>query len=106
MTQPTTPLPTTKDLGSSIVRTFVAIGVGTVISYLARKWNIVFDGPTSDGVVQAFTAAAIGVYYAVIRLLESKSKVFGWFLGLAKQPKYGDPGTAPEQTGYARGGRL
>ncbi len=105
MTQPT-PLPTTKDLGSSIVRTFVAVGVGTAISYLARKTGVIFDGPTADGVVQAFTAAVIGGYYALVRLLESKSKVFGWFLGLAKQPKYVDPGTAPEQTGYARGGRL
>lgn len=105
MTQPT-PLPTTKDLGSSIVRTFVATAVGTGIAYLARKTGVVFDGPTADGVVQAFTAAVIGGYYALIRLLESRSKVFGWFLGLAKQPKYVDPGAVPEVTRYHRGGQL
>lgn len=97
MTQPT-PLPTTKDTGASIVRTFVATAVGTAIAYLARKWGVVFDGPTADGVVQAFTAAVIGVYYVVVRLLEKKWKGFGWFLGLAKQPKYVDAG-APARRG-------
>lgn len=94
MTSPT-PAPTTKDLGSSIVRTFVATAVGTALAYFARKTGIVFDGPTADGVVQAFTASAIGAYYLLVRLLESKSRVFGWFLGLAKQPKYVNP-EAPE----------
>lgn len=88
MTEPTTTAPKVSDLGASILRTAVAAAVGTVLAYLARKWNIVLDGPTADGVVQAFTAAVIGAYYVVIRLLESKWKGFGWFLGLARQPKY------------------
>lgn len=87
MTQPTSP-PKVSDLGASLVRTAVATAVGTVIAYLAQKWNIVLDEATTVGVVQAFTAAVIAVYYLVIRLLESKWKGFGWFLGLAKQPKY------------------
>lgn len=86
MTSPTAP--SVGDIGASLIRTFVATGVGTAIAYLARKWGIAFDGPTADGVVQAFTAFVIGGYYTVIRVLESKWKGFGWFLGLAKRPKY------------------
>jgi hypothetical protein len=75
----------------------VATAVGTVLAYLTRRWHIAFDGPTADGVVQAFTAATIGVYYTVVRLLESKSKGFGWLLGLATPPKYA-PTDAPSET--------
>ena len=92
MTYPTSPTsPTVSDLAASIVRTFVATTVGTVIAYLARKWGIAFDGPTADGVVQAFTAAMIGIYYAAVRALETRWSGFGWLLGLRRQPKYVTP---------------
>lgn len=98
MTSPTSK-PSVGDLGASLVRTFVATALGTVIAYLARRWHIAFDGPTADGVVQAFTAAVIGVYYALVRFLESKWRGFGWLLGLARQPKYVDEGAlAPGNT--------
>jgi hypothetical protein len=88
MTQPNTSAPTLSDLGASIVRTFVALAVGTVVAYLARRWHVVLDAGTSDGLVQAFTATVIGVYYVVARLLESKWRGFGFLLGLTRQPKY------------------
>ena len=91
MTTPTTSPTTVGDLGASLVRPFVATAVGTAIAYLARRWHIALDGPTADGVVQAFTATMIGLYYAVVRVLESKWKGFGWLLGLAKRPKYVEP---------------
>ncbi len=105
MTQPT-PLPTTKDLGSSLLRTWVTLIVGAFVTWLARRLHIVLDADSSQALVIGMTAVFSGAYYTLMRPLESKFKVFGWFLGLAKQPKYVDPGAAPEQTGYARGGRL
>ena len=46
------------------------------------------DDATSAGIVQAFTGVVIGVYYLVVRFLETKVPAFGWLLGLAKLPTY------------------
>lgn len=82
---------TVRDLGSSLVRTIVATAVGTGVAYLAKNAHIVIDEGTSAGLVQAFTATVIGVYYLVVRTLETKVPAFGWFLGLAKAPVYPAP---------------
>lgn len=80
--------PTVRDLGASLVRTFVATAVGTAVAYLAKNAHIVIDDGTSAGLTQAFTGTVIGVYYLVIRSLETKIPAFGWLLGLAKLPTY------------------
>jgi hypothetical protein len=83
--------PTVRDLGASLVRTGVGIAVGTGVAWLAKNAHIVIDADTSAGVVQSFTATVIGVYYLVIRALETRVPAFGWFLGLAKLPTYPAP---------------
>jgi hypothetical protein len=80
--------PTVRDLGASLVRTFVATAVGTVVAYLAKNAHFVIDDATSAGLVQTFTAFVIGAYYLVVRTLETKVPAFGWLLGLAKLPTY------------------
>jgi hypothetical protein len=80
--------PTMRDLGASLVRTFVATAVGTGVAYLAKNANIGIDENTSAGLVQAFTACVIGAYYLVVRTLETRFPAFGWLLGLAKLPTY------------------
>lgn len=83
--------PTVRDLGASLVRTFVATGVGTALAYFGRKTGVVLDGETSAGAIQAGTAMTIGIYYLLVRSLEIKIPGFGWLLGLAKLPAYPAP---------------
>ena len=83
--------PIVRDLGASVVRSFVATAVGTGVAWLAKNANIVIDEGTSAGLVQAFTATVIAAYYLVVRLLETRAPVFGWLLGLAKLPSYPAP---------------
>jgi hypothetical protein len=80
--------PTVRDLGASYVRTGVGIAVGTGVAWLARKAHVIIDPATSEGLTVAFTATTIGVYYGVVRALETKVPAFGWLLGLAKLPTY------------------
>lgn len=79
---------TVKDWAASVVRTAVAIVVGTALAWLARHLHIALGGPATDGAVQAFTAVVIGVYYGLVRTLEARWPAFGWFLGLATPPSY------------------
>lgn len=83
--------PVVRDLGASYVRTGVTLAVGTLIAWLARRANIVIDEATSAGVTAAFTTTTIGLYYLVVRALETKIPAFGWLLGLAKLPSYPAP---------------
>lgn len=83
--------PTVRDLGASLVRTFVATAVGVGVAWLAKNAHIVIDDGTSAGLVQAFTGTVVALYYLVIRTLETKVPAFGWLLGLAKLPTYPAP---------------
>jgi hypothetical protein len=80
--------PTVRDLGASLIRTFVATAVGTLVAWLAKNAHIVIDENTSAGLVQTFTATVVGLYYLVVRFAETKVPAFGWLLGLAKLPTY------------------
>jgi len=83
--------PTVRDLGASLVRTFVATAVGVGVAWMAKNANIVIDEGTSAGLVQAFTGAVVALYYLAVRTLETKFPAFGWLLGLAKLPTYPAP---------------
>lgn len=91
MSQPTPGSPTVSDLGASLIRTFVATIVGTVLAYLAKRLGIVLDDGSAFGLIQGVTAIFIGGYYLLVRLLEQKWKGFGFLLGLVRQPKYVEP---------------
>jgi hypothetical protein len=80
--------PTVRDLGASLVRTFVTLGVGWAVAKLAQNANVIVDDQTSSGLVQSFTVAVTAVYYLVVRFLETKIPAFGWLFGLAKLPTY------------------
>ncbi len=70
----------------SVLRTFVPLIVGAVISILARLGDTV----DSDAVTTIVTAGITGVYYLVVRVLEYRVKPqFGWLLGYPAQPTYG-----------------
>ena len=77
----------------SFIRTGVPVVVGAVVAYLSKH------GLDIDLDPFAATALAISLYYALVRALEKRWPVFGFLLGVPKEPAYkGTPG-APTVTG-------
>jgi len=73
-------------LWASIVRTLVPIIVGAVIAF-AVAHGITLDDQFESLLTAALTLGFSGVYYIVIRLLETYvTPKLGWLLGLAKTP--------------------
>lgn len=75
----------------SLIRTWVPVGVGAVLTWLASTLGIVIDSSTSA----AATIAAVGIvtaaYYALARLVEKRWPVVGRILlalGLKHEVKY------------------
>lgn len=77
----------------SITRTLVPLIVGWLIALGLRAG---FDWDDySDEMTTLITVAVTGLYYIVVRFLETNaSSQFGWLLGLANPPRYVAP-TAP-----------
>lgn len=75
------------DIITSLIRTYVPIAVGTVISWLATR-GLNIDEATGAALVAGLTGVCIAVYYTVVRLLERKFPKIGLLLGSAKTPEY------------------
>ena len=77
-----------RSLFDSLVRTFVPIVVGAVISFFVAR-GITLDPEFELVATTALTAAFTGGYYLLARLLEVYvAPKFGWLIGLAKAPVY------------------
>lgn len=64
----------------SLIRTWVPVGFGVLITWLAATFNIVVDDGTS-ALGTAFAVALItAVYYAVSRAVETQFPALGRFL--------------------------
>lgn len=79
------------DYALSLVRTWVPIGVGYVLTFLAVRWGIGIDENTSAQISAAVTAVVTALYYALVRLLERRWPWFGKLLGSSKKPAYVEP---------------
>lgn len=75
---------TVNDMLKSIIRTFVPVVVGLILSALAQI-GIEIEAAALAGLVDALF---VGGYYAIVRFLESKSANLGWLLGLPSPPHY------------------
>lgn len=75
------------DLIISLVRTWVPIGVGVVITWLATK-GVVIEEEAKLGLVAGLTGVITALYYTVARVLETRWPVFGLLLGKRKTPLY------------------
>lgn len=84
-----------RDVLASLVRTAVPYGVGLVLAWLARKYDIIIDENSAAGLSATLAVIAGSVYYVLIRALESRFPGFGWFLGLAIPPTYPKPIESP-----------
>lgn len=73
---------------SSIIRTWVPVGIGAVAAWLSTKVGFVVDEDTKAQGIAFFTGLLISLYYALIRWIEIKVPKVGWLLGLAKMPGY------------------
>lgn len=72
---------------TGLIRTWVPIAVGAVISWFATI-GLNIDAETQVASVVALTGVIQAAYYTVVRLLESKYPAVGWLLGSAKTPSY------------------
>lgn len=75
----------------SLIRTWVPVAVGAVVTWLAATLGIVLDDDTSKGLLVVATGVVIAVYYAVARLVERQWPGLGKVLvalGVAKAPVY------------------
>lgn len=79
---------TVSNVVPSLIRTYVPIAVGALLSWLVTAGIIPTPlGPDAEaGLVTALTALGIGLYYTVVRLLERKVPQATLLLGSTKQP--------------------
>lgn len=88
-------------LWASVVRTFVPLIVGAVLSWAATA-GIPLDDGFEPALIAVLSFVFGAVYHIGIRLLEIYvSPRFGWLLGLAKSPDSYTAGNAPAQPGLA-----
>jgi hypothetical protein len=74
------------DLLKSIIRTFVPVVVGLILSALAKAQIEIDD----QALTQIVDAVFVGGYYALVRFLEVRFPQLGWLLGLPTTPAYQD----------------
>ncbi len=76
------------DFVTSLIRTYVPIGVGAVVGYLLTK-GIEIDANAQLGLITFLTAVSQGVYYLVARIIEARQPSLGGILlGSSKKPNY------------------
>jgi len=79
------------DLVLSYIRTYVPIGVGAGLSWLAVKYGIGVPEDVSAQLAIGLTAVVVAVYYGLVRALEKRWPWFGKLLGASKKPVYIEP---------------
>ena len=82
------------DLAVSLIRTWVPVGVGAVLSWLITLGANISPADQA-GAVAALTALCIAVYYAAVRAAERKWPQAGVLLGHVAQPSYAKAPAAP-----------
>lgn len=75
---------------TSLIRTYVPIGVGAMASYLLSQ-GLELDASAQLGLITFLTAILQGVYYLVARILERRFPQLSFLLGSSAQPKYVEP---------------
>lgn len=79
------------DLLLSYIRTYVPLGVGAGLTYLAVRFGLVLPEDISSEVAIGATALVVAGYYGLVRTLERRWPWFGKLLGSAKKPEYVAP---------------
>lgn len=90
----------------SLVRTWVPVGIGAVLTWLATNYNIVVPDDASSSLVVGVAALVIAIYYALARAVEKAFPALGKLLvglGIGKAPQY--PPTEPESVTAVKAAR-
>ena len=75
-----------RELAPSIVRTITPYVVGILVTFLGKAG---FQWEPSPEALVIVTAAVSALYYALVRILETRGRqAWGWLLGLPKAPEY------------------
>lgn len=85
-------MPDSQNVVLSLVRTWVPIVVGSVVSWLAGL-GLDVNTDAKGAMTVLMTAILIGLYYTVVRLLEKQFPWIGVLLGVPAQPVYSAPVT-------------
>lgn len=72
----------------SIIRTYVPIAVGFVLTWIGDALDIIIPDGADQQLIMGLTAVITAVYYGLVRMLERKWPWFGIFLGARAQPEY------------------
>jgi hypothetical protein len=75
-----------------LIRTWVPIGVGALLTWLAVTLKIVVDPASEAALVTLCVAVLSAGYYLLVRLLEKVAPWTGILLGVPAQPAYAKPG--------------
>lgn len=83
------------DIATSLIRTWVPIGVGAAAAWIGASTNTVIPADASATIGALATAAAAASYYALARLLERSRRpwirlIGRWMLGGQVPPAYRD----------------
>jgi hypothetical protein len=81
-------------LAISIIRTYVPIIVGGLVSWLLTA-GIQLSADTQTGLIVALTGLITAAYYAGVRALETRFPAVGVLLGVAKSPDSYSKGSEP-----------
>jgi hypothetical protein len=73
---------------TSLIRTWVPVGVGMLLTWLASTLHIVIDPSSQAGLVALCVAVLSAGYYLLARLLERQFPWLGVLLGVAAKPVY------------------
>lgn len=72
---------------TALIRTYVPILIGTVLSFLATS-GVKVDDNTHTLLVTGVTGLLIAAYYTVVHSLETRWPVFSLLLGSTARPTY------------------
>lgn len=56
----------------SLIRTYVPIGIGLLLTLLAREYGVIVDEDAGAGLTAGVVAVVSAVWYALARFLESR----------------------------------
>jgi hypothetical protein len=80
--------PNIKDALAAAWRKAVAGAVGGALAWVLRRYNIVLSEESTQAFVMSTVVVMAALYGALVNFLEIKIPKLGWFLGLARQPKF------------------
>lgn len=90
----------------SLIRTWVPVGVGAFITWLAANYDVVVPADASSSLVIGVMGLVTAVYYMLARLVEKRWPGLGKILvglGLGQAPRYpGASAPAPVQPAATR----